>query len=81
MSTNKSAIPGNRRRPRSRPADHRHAGRAAGPEHCARGVRSLSRTHALRRLGATHATLTYRATDNHDPEDDSKGTDITVSRP
>ena len=29
----------------------------------------------------THATLIYRAADNHDPEGDSNGTSITVSRP
>jgi hypothetical protein len=60
MRTNKSAIPADRRGPRSRPADHRHAGRAAGPEHCARGVRSLSRKHALRRLGSPRPGLGRR---------------------
>ncbi len=29
----------------------------------------------------THATLTYKAADNHDPDGDSNGTSITVSRP
>jgi len=29
----------------------------------------------------THATLTYKSADNHDPDGDSNGTSVTVSRP
>jgi hypothetical protein len=29
----------------------------------------------------THATLTYNSADNHDPDGDSNGTRITLSRP
>jgi PKD repeat protein len=31
--------------------------------------------------GVTHATLTYQASANHDPDGDSNGTSITVTRP
>ena len=31
--------------------------------------------------GVTHATLTYQAADNADPDGDSDGTTITVSKP
>jgi hypothetical protein len=32
-------------------------------------------------VNVTHATLTYASAANHDPEGDSNGTSITVSRP
>jgi len=32
-------------------------------------------------VSVTHATLTYNAPDNHDPDGDSNGTVITLSRP
>ena len=31
-------------------------------------------------VNVTHATLTYAATDNHDPDGDSNGSSMTVSR-
>jgi hypothetical protein len=31
--------------------------------------------------GVAHSSLTYDATDNHDPDGDSDGTSITVSKP
>ena len=40
--------------------------------------RDLSVTATVQ--GVTHATLSYNATDNHDPESDSDGTRITVNR-
>jgi hypothetical protein len=30
---------------------------------------------------ATHVSLTYQASDNHDPDSDSDGTSITVNKP
>jgi hypothetical protein len=32
-------------------------------------------------VNVTHATLTYRSPDNHDPDGDSNGAAITVNRP
>ena len=32
-------------------------------------------------VNMAHATLTYNAPDNHDPDGDSNGTGITLSRP
>ena len=32
-------------------------------------------------VNVTHATFTYKSADNHDPDGDSNGTAITLSRP
>jgi uncharacterized protein len=32
-------------------------------------------------VNVTHATLSYQSADNHDPDGDSNGTSITLSRP
>jgi len=35
---------------------------------------------AFRVISVTHATLTYLSMDNHDPDGDSNGSSITLSR-
>jgi hypothetical protein len=53
------------------------------------GQCTVSKSGILKKTGSTtftvvtvtHTTLTYKAADNHDPDGDSNGTSITVSRP
>lgn len=45
------------------------------------GIRKRNGSVTFTVNDVTHATLTYESAGNHDPDSDSDGTSITVSKP